>query len=168
MFGIRRPKSVPKALLCWLILIAFLLAVLLPAARWVSQYREMARRGNCKARLRAIGLGVIMYANDFSGHLPPNLGLLAPKYVDERSFICPSTKEYGGICSELPCFRERRLPPDDGSYRYEYPGVPFDKVVTPPEKTILMYDKPRNHRDGANVLFLDGHLEWREGFLRPD
>jgi len=47
--------------------IAVLIGLLLPS---LSSVNETARRVACQSNVRQIGLGVVMYANDFGGHLP--------------------------------------------------------------------------------------------------
>jgi type II secretory pathway pseudopilin PulG len=47
--------------------IAVLIGLLLPS---LSSVNEAARRVACQSNVRQIGLGVVMYANDFNGHLP--------------------------------------------------------------------------------------------------
>lgn len=47
--------------------IAVLIGLLLPS---LSSVNEAARRVACQSNVRQIGLGVVMYANDYHGHLP--------------------------------------------------------------------------------------------------
>lgn len=95
-------------LLVVIAIIAILAAMLLPA---LSRAREQARRATCISRLKQMGLGVHMYAMDFSeffpaisaltpGSLPDDsadgtanrrLELLYPGYIsDFKLFECPS------------------------------------------------------------------------------
>jgi type II secretory pathway pseudopilin PulG len=48
-------------------IIAVLIAILLPS---LSKVNETARRTVCQSNIRQIGLGVIMYADDYNGYLP--------------------------------------------------------------------------------------------------
>ena len=149
---------------CW---IAGGVCVLLPVCACMSVLttaREMARRAHCKSNLRQIGLGIGMYRNDFHGHLPPWLSLIYPEYVSSRMvFACMSADDSPGtICAGRP-FERRQV-----SYVYRRLDAALGNTSPPESKVILMHDKPGNHLGGSNVLFLDGHVEWRTGFVGPD
>lgn len=49
--------------------IAVLIGILLPS---LSAVNETARRVVCQSNVRQLGLGVVMYANDYGGYLPPS------------------------------------------------------------------------------------------------
>lgn len=50
-------------------IIAVLISLILPS---LSKVNETARRMVCQSNVRQIGIGVLMYADDFRGHLPPS------------------------------------------------------------------------------------------------
>ncbi len=52
-------------------IIALLIAILLPA---LKAARETARGIQCSANLRSLGLGLVLYAEDFNDTLPPGFG----------------------------------------------------------------------------------------------
>jgi type II secretory pathway pseudopilin PulG len=55
--------------------IAILIAILLPS---LGPVQETARRVACQSNVRQIGLGVVMYADDWQGQLPPSAYLPLP------------------------------------------------------------------------------------------
>src|SRR5262245_66042620 len=62
-------------LLVSMAVIAVLIGILLPT---LASVNETARRVACQSNIRQIGLGVVMYADDWPGQLPPSAYLPAP------------------------------------------------------------------------------------------
>lgn len=56
-------------LLVSMVVVAVLIGIMIPS---LSNVREAARRVVCASNVRQIGLGVAMYAEDYSGKLPPS------------------------------------------------------------------------------------------------
>lgn len=58
--------------------IAVLIGLLLPS---FAKVNETARRMVCQSNIRQIGLGVMMYADDYNGYLPPSqyVGVVQPR-----------------------------------------------------------------------------------------
>lgn len=65
--GARRGAFTLIDVLVSMTVIAVLIGLMLPS---LSSVNETARRVACQSNVRQIGLGVVMYANDFHGHLP--------------------------------------------------------------------------------------------------
>ena len=108
----------------------------------------------CKGCLRNIGLGCQLYADENDERFPPDFKTLIPKYIDNPAVLsCPDAPsswqdfEAGGTVTEA-----------SSSYALES-GLGMDM----PGGFILSYDKSlENHKGrGRNVVFVDGHVEWR-------
>lgn len=115
--------------------------------------REKARRISCNSNLKGIGLSLKQYATDYNNFFP-NEGLEQLRsndyLTDYGIYQCPSTNTRKGEDNE-------KLTDEIVDYVYRKGLKDSDDSKTP-----LAWDKPENHEDYGNVLFVDGHVK---GFI---
>ena len=107
--------------------------------------RETATRIMCAKNLSGIGKALLIYANDYSDHFPPNLEILtSTAELTSKILVCASTMQ-------------------KDSYIYCGTGL----TTSDEPSMIMVFDKKGNHEGGRNVLFMDSHVEWvpEERFL---
>ena len=172
-------------LLVVIAIIAILASMLLPA---LNKARSAAKRLDCINNEKSIAYAVHMYTSDYEDHLPAGGGykiswtsnaewqeylaeeyLKTPKAAYKGSFICPT--------HESPYSMHGFL----SSYGMNY----WIQTVTPlkvtralhPSELMLLADSVQGrwvirfngttssidirHMVGANIAFLDGHVQWR-------
>lgn len=147
-------------------IIAILAAILFPV---FAQAREAARKSSCQSNLQQLGIALQLYARDYNGHLPPrenDLKPLALPYVNSlAAFRCPSDPSLGGSSAlrELdppPGSRFAWVPAGPLFSSYQYRG---GHALDRRGDERVAADWGFLHSDGANVLFLDGHVKWARG-----
>lgn len=117
--------------------------------------RETANRVKCASNLRQIGTAITLYAGKHSGLLPDSFATLA-RHDDlmPEVFVCPSSSAERATLSEALA-----ATPTAQNLSYIYLG---DGLQAPlDENTILMVEDLGDHdRDGVNILFGDGRVEF--------
>lgn len=110
-------------------------SILLPS---LARAREIAKRAVSSANLKQIAIGMMMYAHEHDGHLPPSL--------DE--FMA------SGVISDPKLLESPRAEGAPPHYIY-ISGQSTDDDF----RNVLAYEQITGD-EGTNVVFLDGHVEW--------
>ncbi len=110
----------------------------------LARTRVQARRTASMSHLKQLGLAVIMYADENDGKYPPDLATVKRYYLDDQVMESP------------------RKPKGFDGPSYIYIAGHSAKTDRPAEM-IVIYENPKICDEGANVVFLDGHVE----FMRP-
>jgi prepilin-type processing-associated H-X9-DG protein len=135
------------------------ISILLPS---LNRARETANRVKCAANLKQMGLGMMLYANENRGRFPQTLGDLArTREVPLDAFVCPSSDNSLPELARAAIDVQAAWVNENSDYVYLGAG----KTQAVGAEVILIHEKPDNHsREGVNVLYGDGHVE----FLRMD
>jgi prepilin-type N-terminal cleavage/methylation domain-containing protein/prepilin-type processing-associated H-X9-DG protein len=174
-------------LLVVIAIIGILAALLMPA---MSQAKESARRAYCASNLRQIVLAASMYSDEHEDRFPAQAGdglpvraaggdgknyydLLMPYLNNPRVWLCPSAQSRSGgamafhmngliittngLKAAAIAEPSQTLLIAETGYRRLY-----DEAYLRPNQTGgYLYDRPqRNHSDGSNAAFVDGHVRW--------
>jgi prepilin-type processing-associated H-X9-DG protein len=135
-------------------------SILLPS---LNRAREAANRVKCASQLRQMGMAMVMYVNDNNGAMPPDLAtLLESAELPPQLVLCPSVgRTVPNTWSDMTVEQRGEWINANSNYRY----LPTAKLPTKrSSEIVVMYELPDNHRDGGNVLFADGHVEFLPSF----
>lgn len=165
---IYQPRRSGLRYLAWavgiVVIVGMMGSVMLPS---LCRAREPANRVKCGSNLRQIGQAISLYANENGGHYPPSLSvLLTCEDLSPEVVTCPSTNDAKadapttrGMIAAIEAVEANR-PGHQNCLSYIYVGRNLTtKTVT--DKTIVAYEPLDNHdKDGTNVLYGDGSVEW--------
>lgn len=155
-------KQKRRRWLLGLALVSFVFVVTTSALIVFSRLRESAYFLRCPSNLRQIGQAILLYSNDNHGQCPPDLAsLIEAEEMSPETFVCPSADERAaGGASQKEIARNFR----QGKHcSYVYLGTAGSPLADVHPDAVLVYEPLRNHgKDGANILFGDGHVEWKD------
>lgn len=176
-------------LLVVIAIIAILAAILFPV---FAKAREAARQAACQSNCKQIGIGLMMYAQDFDEILPrawtanggPNNAArdwatdTVPYIKNTAVFVCPSkpTQSRGyGYNTWLATSTGRPLAAIDDVSR----TCMFNEIVAAVDRSWpwnystadRRFEPEARHNDGMVMGFCDGHVKWlnknKNGLIAP-
>ncbi len=146
----RRPRPDDRAAGGWLLLIGLCwLVVAQVCADHLLQTRDKARLAQCQCNLKSIGIGLLQYAADHKGRMPPDLAAVRDRIGCDSSLQC-------GLADQL---RRRGSRSSQYVYRRSVHPRPADPICWDPvphltERLLFMPRHPMRA-----VLFGDGRVK---------
>jgi prepilin-type processing-associated H-X9-DG protein len=118
--------------------------------------RETANRVKCSSNLRQIGVAIELYAKEHAGMLPDSFAtLVRSEDLVPEVFTCPSSNAERADSIETLATHPTK---DNCSYTYLGDGLKQNEVT---DDVVLMVEDLDDHdRDGINILFGDGHVDF--------
>ena len=169
-------------LLVVIAIIAILAAILFPV---FAKAREKARQSSCLSNQKQIGLGMMMYAQDYDETIPQYrhdwpgrtvayeyclwYWLVNPYVKNRQVFICPSQQEVATASYKCSYGLNYVYVGQKPLARITHPAETFlcgettsGVVIYVPSQgdTYRQYSAFDRHNDGANYSFCDGHAKW--------
>jgi prepilin-type N-terminal cleavage/methylation domain-containing protein/prepilin-type processing-associated H-X9-DG protein len=182
-------------LLVVIAIIAILAAILFPV---FARAREKARQTSCLNNQKQIGLGLMMYVQDYDERTPPQFyGWGQPLWRDDiypyvknaQVFQCPSDSNAWATPHQASYGMNAYWRVIETGWNYAYYGCSISLAeLLRPAETLISADNgdgdwPVNlpagiypgglalrHNEGANASFCDGHAKWLkyQAFLEND
>ena len=129
-------------------------AVVLPS---LNRTHHHSPGQKCASNLRQIGQGVEMYANENRGAFPPDFPtLLVTQDLTSDVFVCYRTDDERATGPTTAAVAAQLTA--GGHLSYVYTGRAL--TAKSPAGAVVAYEPLGNHRDGANVLYVDGTVKW--------
>lgn len=112
-----------------------------------------AQSVQCLARIRQIGMAIVLYRHENNGIFPPNLAVLSTKILPETDvFICPSSG------SKVPAdrFKEDEEARRSRQLDFVYVGEGLGSKCKPNEIILVEPIERHSRKKMTNVCFADG------------
>lgn len=141
-------------------ILGIIAAILFPI---FAQPRERSKQASCLSNAKQLGLGLMMYAQDYDGQLPPAEKWMTETqlYTKNRSiYVCPIVKKETPKAASSYAMNTRlsgkslNKLKDPIKHALAYDSTRTDWDATDPGQTFA----PR-HSDRGNVTFADGHAK---------
>jgi prepilin-type processing-associated H-X9-DG protein len=159
---LKRHRRWPRVL-AWLVGVPVVLLALVGfLAPSLCRSRETANRVKCASNLRQMGQAIMLYAQSNGGAFPPDLATaLRTQDITAEVFCCPSSNAEKAL-GDTPDAAATALAADPHKHlSYGYVGAGLSLSTPNADEVIVAYDLLDNHdRDGANLLYADGHISW--------
>lgn len=173
-------------LLVVIAIIAILAAIIFPV---FARAREKARQTACVSNLKQIGTALTMYTADYDGTYTRGqywpwtgeytwINAVEPYVKNENIFRCPSARGALGYGYNITYWGAGDA--YDGMHGINDTWPVTETQVAEPSATIWVVDFENyfgcgeefgiqapvwRHNDGANILFVDGHVKWMNNIL---
>jgi prepilin-type processing-associated H-X9-DG protein len=126
----------------------------------IGAARSRPRKISCASNLKQIGLALKQYSMDYDDNFPPQSGAAGLEILrrndyltDYKIYTCPNASISPGSGT---------APLTESTVSYVFRG---GLTETDPADSAICWDKPNNHKNYGNILFIDGHVM---GFSGPN
>ena len=128
-----------------------------------TRFNYERNRISCTSNLKQIGLSLYQYSNDNNGYMPDKSNAAGMEMLRANDYLT----DYGVyVCTEkLKDKGKDGQKITESNFSYIYRGGLKVSNDSNNYKIPVIWDKPTNHENYGNVLFLDGHVK---GFAGKD